>query len=72
MSGIQSDFRKDTAESERRKDLTDRQIDELELAGGVEGGMRAGSAGGPGERAAEHAGDKPPKRRGEEAKRTNR
>lgn len=34
---------------ERRKKLTDEQLRELELAGGVEGGMPAGSAGGPGE-----------------------
>jgi hypothetical protein len=34
--------------AERRKNLTDEQIKDLELAGGVEGGMQAGSAGGPG------------------------
>jgi hypothetical protein len=38
----------DETEAERRKNLTDEQIKELELAGGVEGGMQAGSAGGPG------------------------
>ena len=38
----------DDTEAERRKNLTDEQIKELELAGGVEGGMQAGSAGGPG------------------------
>lgn len=32
---------------ERRKGLSDEQIKELELAGGVEGGMQAGTAGGP-------------------------
>ena len=40
----------DKSERERRKDLTDEQIRDLELAGGVEGGMKAGSAGGPGEK----------------------
>ncbi|NUQ17604.1 MAG: hypothetical protein HOP95_03995 [Sphingomonas sp.] len=44
-----SDFPPDKTEGERRKNLNDRQIDELELAGGVEGGMQAGSAGGPSE-----------------------
>ena len=32
---------------ERRKGLTEEQIKEMELAGGVEGGMQAGTAGGP-------------------------
>jgi hypothetical protein len=45
----------DKSERERRKDLTDEQIRELELAGGVEGGMKAGSAGGPGEKDAQRA-----------------
>jgi len=45
----------DKSERERRKDLTDEQIRELELAGGVEGGMKAGSAGGPGEKDARRA-----------------
>ena len=40
----------DKTESERRKKLSDGQIKDLELAGGVEGGMQAGSAGGPGEK----------------------
>jgi hypothetical protein len=39
----------DKSAERRRKKLTDEQIRELELAGGVEGGMPAGSAGGPGE-----------------------
>lgn len=38
-------FPHDRTERERRKDLTDEEIKELELAGGVEGGMRAGSGG---------------------------
>lgn len=50
MTAKKSDFPPDKTERERRKNLDDRQIDELELAGGVEGGMQAGSAGGPGER----------------------
>jgi hypothetical protein len=37
----------DKTSRERRKDLTDKEIKDLELAGGVEGGMQAGSAGGP-------------------------
>jgi hypothetical protein len=45
----------DKSERERRKDLTDEQIHDLELAGGVEGGMKAGSAGGPGEQDAQGA-----------------
>ena len=49
MTAKKSDFPRDKTEGERRKNLDDREIDELELAGGVEGGMQAGSAGGPGE-----------------------
>ena len=37
----------DPTEEERRKNLSEGEVDELELAGGVEGGMQAGSAGGP-------------------------
>lgn len=37
----------DKTARERRKHLSDQEIKDLELAGGVEGGMRAGSAGGP-------------------------
>ena len=39
----------DKTAPERRKKLSKQEIRDLELAGGVEGGMRAGSAGGPGE-----------------------
>jgi hypothetical protein len=39
----------DRTANERRKNLSDEQVKELELAGGVEGGMQAGSAGGPAE-----------------------
>ena len=38
---------------ERRDDLTDLDLNDLDLAGGVEGGMKAGSAGGRGQRDAE-------------------
>lgn len=37
----------DKTARERRKHLSDQEIKDLELAGGVEGGMQAGSAGGP-------------------------
>jgi hypothetical protein len=47
MAGKKSEFPNDRTEGERRKNLTDRQVKELELAGGVEGGMQAGNAGGP-------------------------
>ena len=50
MTAKKSGFPDDKTEPERRKNLDDREIDELELAGGVEGGMQAGSAGGPGEK----------------------
>jgi hypothetical protein len=48
MNAKNRDFRDDPTEDERRKNLSDEEIEELELAGGVEGGMQAGSAGGPG------------------------
>jgi hypothetical protein len=38
-----------------RKDVDDRQVKDLELAGGVEGGMEAGSAGGPSQQDAERS-----------------
>jgi hypothetical protein len=50
MTAKKTDFPADKTERERRKNLDERQIDELALAGGVEGGMQAGSAGGPGEK----------------------
>ena len=49
MSAKKPDFPADRTERERCRNLDDGQIDDLELAGGVEGGMQAGSAGGPGE-----------------------
>ena len=66
MSGSKSPFPPDKTEAERRKNLTPRDVKDLELAGGVEGGMQAGSAGGPGERkaaAAEDSTGKTPRRR---------
>lgn len=48
MTGKNHKFPDDKTAPGRRKDLTDQQVKDLELAGGVEGGMPAGSAGGPG------------------------
>jgi hypothetical protein len=48
MTAKKTEFPNDRTAEERRKDLTDEQLKDLELAGGVEGGMPAGSAGGPG------------------------
>lgn len=39
------DFPDDKTAPERRKNLTEEEIKDLELAGGVEGGMQAGSGG---------------------------
>ena len=55
MTATEPQSPSDRTESERRKNLTDRQIKDLELAGGVEGGMQAGSAGGPAQQDAEAA-----------------
>jgi hypothetical protein len=49
MTAKSPKFPEDKTASKRRKNLTEEQIKELELAGGIEGGMQAGSAGGPGE-----------------------
>lgn len=49
MSGRSPDFPDDKTAPERRKNLSKEEIKDLKLAGGVEGGMQAGSAGGPGE-----------------------
>lgn len=62
MKATKSAFPADKTEDERRKILTGPQIEELELAGGVEGGMQAGSAGGPGERDSKQAPARPHKR----------
>jgi hypothetical protein len=48
MAAQDPKFPDDKTAAARRKNLTDEQIKELELAGGTEGGMQAGSAGGPG------------------------
>lgn len=53
MSEAKSTPSADRTERARRKKLTDEQLHQLELAGGVEGGMPAGSAGGPGQQDAE-------------------
>jgi len=45
----------DKAAPQRRKPPSDKKIRELELAGGVEGGMEAGSAGGPSQQDAERS-----------------
>ena len=64
MTAKKPHFSRDKTEDERRKNLDDREIEELELAGGVEGGMQAGSAGGPGESDLRKSpGDKPDDRR---------
>ena len=47
MNAKHREFRDDPTEGERRKNLSPEEIREFELAGGVEGGMQAGSAGGP-------------------------
>ena len=62
MSGRTPDFPDDKTSRERRKNLSEKEIKDLELAGGVEGGMQAGSAGGPGAAEQEKAG-KPEKPR---------
>ena len=41
----QPPFPEDRARRERRKGLTPKEIHEMELAGGIEGGMQAGSDG---------------------------
>ena len=59
MTKNNSKFRDDGTQGERRKHLSDEEVRELELAGGVEGGMQAGSAGGPGSGDAKEPGDRP-------------
>ena len=49
MTSAKDQTRGDKTARERRKRLSKQEIRDLELAGGVEGGMQAGSAGGPGE-----------------------
>lgn len=43
MSEPTRDFPDDKTAPQRRKDLTDKELKDLKLAGGVEGGMQAGS-----------------------------
>lgn len=62
MAGQRSKFPKDRTERERRKKLSESEISDLDLAGGVEGGMQAGSAGGPSESDVEADAKKPPAR----------
>ena len=59
MTGKKADFPADKTAPERRKDLTDQEVTNLELAGGVEGGMQAGSAGGPGSKDEQKPGGTP-------------
>jgi hypothetical protein len=56
MAAKDPKFPDDKTSKERRKNLSNDEIKDLELAGGVEGGMQAGSAGGPGEEANEKPG----------------
>lgn len=49
MTSAKDQTRGDRTARERRKKLSTQEIRDLELAGGVEGGMQSGSAGGPGE-----------------------
>ena len=48
MDDKKTEFPDDRTERQRRKDLSDDEVKDLESAGGVEGGMQAGSAGQPG------------------------
>lgn len=50
MTSADDQTRSDKTAPERRRKFSKQEIRDLELAGGVEGGMQAGSAGGPGER----------------------
>ena len=61
MTSAKDQTRDDKPARERRKRLSKQEIHDLELAGGVEGGMQAGSAGGPGE---SDSGDKVERRDG--------
>ena len=52
----------DPTEHERQDDVSENNVKDLELAGGVEGGMQAGSAGGPSgsdRKKAPHRGQRP-------------
>jgi hypothetical protein len=45
MSSAKSPFPDDQTAAERCKHLTEPEIEDLKLAGGIEGGMQAGEAG---------------------------
>lgn len=60
MTAKSPEFPDDKTAPERRKNLTPEEIKDLELAGGVEGGMQAGSAGGPGSNDEKKPGNKEP------------
>ena len=55
MNAKQTEKPDEKAADGRGGHLSKRQIKDMELAGGVEGGMRAGSAGGPSQEDAEKA-----------------
>lgn len=57
MTSRNRPFPNDKTATERRKGLTDKELKDLELAGGVEGGMEAGSAG-PSKPQTESGGDR--------------
>lgn len=46
MNAKDPGFPEDRTEKQRKQNLSDQQVKAMELAGGVEGGMQAGSAGG--------------------------
>lgn len=62
MTSNDKPFPDDKTAQRRRQGLSEQQIKDLELAGGVEGGMQAGSGGPPAEH--EEQGRRP-KRRGQ-------
>jgi hypothetical protein len=76
MNRKNTGFPDDRTERQRRKGLNDEQIKELERAGGVEGGMQAGSAGGPNGSALpakpELSSDKAPSRADQSERRSSR
>jgi hypothetical protein len=59
MTEPKKPFPEDKTGKERRRGLDQKKIKDLELAGGVEGGMQAGSAGGPDADDARKDDDKP-------------
>ncbi len=64
MPAKSPEFPDDKTSKERRKNLSKDAIKDLELAGGVEGGMQAGSAGGPGEEATDEKSKESPSDKG--------